>query len=69
MLQIFTVMFFSVVALGGFLILSEMLIGSWPEVRRALAPEAVFALPRPALARVRKVQRTRQVGRTLRAAA
>ena len=70
MLQIFTMMFFSFAALAGIAILSEMLIGSWPEVKRALgAPEAI--LPRPVPTRVRMVRWIRQsaVRPTLRAAA
>ena len=70
MLQIFTMMFFSIAALGGMLILSEMLIGSWPEVKHALAPEPVVALPCPAPARVRVRWTPQAVARpTLRAAA
>lgn len=70
MLQIFTMMFFSLAALGGIAILSEMLIGSWPEVKRALgAPEAALPLPVPKRVRmVRQIQRP-AVRPTLRAAA
>ena len=70
MLQIFTMMFFSLAAFAGIAILSEMLIGSWPEVKRALrAQEAT--LPRPVPTRIRMVRWTRQspVRPTLRAAA
>ena len=71
MLQIFTMMFFSVAALAGIGILSEMLIESWPEVKRALTPEPVVAPSRPAPLRVRMVRRTGQavLRPTLRAAA
>lgn len=70
MLQIFTMMFFSLAALAGMAILSEMLIGSWPEVKRALSAQEV-TLARPVPARVRMVRRTRwaAVRPTLRAAA
>lgn len=70
MLQIFTMMFFSVAALAGIAILSEMLIGSWPEVKRALGRHEA-ALPSPVPTRVRMVRRPRQATArpTLRAAA
>ena len=70
MLQIFTMMFFSIAALAGIAILSEMLIGSWPEVKRALGTQDA-ALPRPVPMRVRMVRRTcpAAVRPTLRAAA
>ena len=70
MLQIITMTFFSIEALAGIAILSEILIGSWPEVKRALsAPEG--ALPSPVRTRIRMVRRPRRaaVRPTLRAAA
>ena len=70
MLQIFTMMFFSLTACAGIAILSEMLIGSWPEVKRALGAQEA-TLPRPVPTRVWMVRWTRQspVRPTLRAAA
>jgi hypothetical protein len=70
MLQIYTMLFFSLAALVGIAILFEMLVGSWPEMKRALsAPDAT--LPRPVPGRVRTVRRIRRsaVQPTLRAAA
>ena len=72
MLQIFTMMFFSAAAFAGILILSEILIGSWPEVKRALGTRIdTVAPPRLAPARIRTVRRGRQAAArpTMRAAA
>ena len=70
MLQIFTMMFFSLAAFAGIAILSEMLIGSWPEVKRALSTPAA-TLPRSVLGRVRTARRAQRpaLRPTLRAAA
>ena len=70
MLQIFTMMFFSLAAFAGIAILSEMLIGSWPDVKRALSAREA-TLPRPVPGRVRTVQRVQRpaIRATLRAAA
>ena len=59
MLQIFTMMFFSLAALAASALLAEMFIEGWLDVKRALGLDARTApLPRPAAARLRLVRTT-----------
>jgi hypothetical protein len=57
MLQVLSMMFFSLMAFSTVALLSEMLIENWREVRQALAGAAqASALPYPRPARIRRIR-------------
>lgn len=57
MLQVLTMLFFSLMAFGAVALLSEILIGNWDDVRRALLGEPqAMPLPTPRPARIRRLR-------------